>query len=75
LLPEAEFEALLRGSGETTQEVLGNPRLMRLFAPMLRADYSLVDTYDYEPDEPLRCPIHLFVGTEDPTLGDRDAAG
>ena len=75
LLPDAEFEALLRGSGETTQEVLGNPRLMRLFAPMLRADYSLVDTYDYEPDEPLRCPIHLFVGTEDPTLGNRDAAG
>jgi surfactin synthase thioesterase subunit len=33
--------------------------------PMLRADFEVVDTYEYLPEEPLDCPIHVFGGEKD----------
>ena len=68
LMSDEELRASLHRSGGMSEEALGNPRLMRLFLPVLRADYSVVDTYSYKIENPLHCPIDLFVGTDDPSI-------
>lgn len=62
---DEELGAALHRSGGMSEEALANARFMRAFLPVLRADYTLVDAYSYAPERPLRCPIHLYTGTED----------
>lgn len=45
--------------------VLRNPRWRGYYLPTLRADMTLTDTYAYEDEPPLGCPIHMFVGEDD----------
>lgn len=75
LLSDEELSFTLHRSGGMSEEALGNARLMRVFLPVLRADYSVVDTYSYELERPLQCPVHLFAGMEDPLVSDRGLAG
>lgn len=75
LLSEEKFRTMLRRSGRIPKAVIDNSRLMRIFGPVMIADYTLVDAYKHEPEEPLGCPIHLFVGNEDSTLGEEDVSG
>lgn len=64
-LPEAELcEELLRLNG-TPKEVIEHPELMQIMLPLLRADFSVVETYVYRPDAPLKCPITVFGGLQD----------
>ncbi|GAA2882111.1 alpha/beta fold hydrolase [Streptosporangium fragile] len=48
-------------------EVLGNPELMDLIMPVLRADLNVAESYVYADEPPLACPISVFGGTGDPT--------
>jgi surfactin synthase thioesterase subunit len=64
-LPEREFVEALRALGGTADTVLNDPALLQDFLPMLRADFAVVDTYEYLHDEPLDCPIRAFGGKED----------
>jgi medium-chain acyl-[acyl-carrier-protein] hydrolase len=66
-LPEAEFIEELRRLNGTPPEVLANPELMQLMIPLLRADFSVCQTYEYVPEPPLSCPITVFGGLEDET--------
>lgn len=66
-LPEPEFIDELRRLSGTPPEVLANPELMQLMLPLLRADFSVCQTYEYEPEPPLTCPITVFGGLEDET--------
>ena len=64
-LPEAELrKELLRLNG-TPKEVLEHPELMELMLPLLRADFSVVETYVYRPGVPLACPLTAFGGLRD----------
>lgn len=64
-LPEAELgQELLRLNG-TPREVLEHPELMELMLPLLRADFSVVETYVYRPGVPLDCPLTAFGGLRD----------
>jgi medium-chain acyl-[acyl-carrier-protein] hydrolase len=65
LLADCEFVAELRALGGTSELILKDAELLRYFMPMLRADFQVVDTYDYLPEEPLDCPIHVFGGEKD----------
>ena len=47
------------------QAVLDDPELLALMLPGLRADFTSFETYRYELDEPLACPISAFGGTTD----------
>jgi len=38
---------------------------MELMIPLLRADFQVVQTYEYLADTPLRCPIVVYGGLED----------
>ena len=64
-LPEAEFIAELQRLNGTPKQVLENPELMQLLIPIVRADFELIQTYQYESKPPLDCSISAYGGWED----------
>ena len=64
-LPEPEFIERLRKLNGTPQEVLDHPELMQLMLPLLRADFSVCETYRHEVEPPLDCPVTVFGGMGD----------
>jgi medium-chain acyl-[acyl-carrier-protein] hydrolase len=68
-MPEPEFYEKLRLLNGTPAEVLEHPELMELVLPLLRADFSVVETYAYTADAPLGCPITAFGGLQDHKVG------
>lgn len=74
-LPEPAFLDELRRLKGTPSEVLEHPELMQLLSPVLRADFRLVDTYEYEPAPPLNCGISAFGGLQDEETTREELAG
>jgi medium-chain acyl-[acyl-carrier-protein] hydrolase len=64
-LPEPELIEELKHLNGTPREVLEHPELMELMLPILRADFSVCDTYEYREEPPLDCPITAFGGLQD----------
>ncbi|HEV2765620.1 MAG TPA: alpha/beta fold hydrolase [Pyrinomonadaceae bacterium] len=64
-LPEEEFKERLRDIKGTPDEVLDHPELMQMMLPLLRADFELVETYEYQPGRLLDCPVSAYGGLED----------
>jgi medium-chain acyl-[acyl-carrier-protein] hydrolase len=64
-LPDAAFLEELRQLGGTPREVLDNDALMQVFLPVLRADYTIAETYACTPEPPLDCPLSAFGGLDD----------
>lgn len=67
-LPEDEFIEKLRWLNGTPREALENQELMQILAPILRADFKVVQTYVYSTGAPLGCPITVFGGIQDPEI-------
>ena len=68
-LPTSEFIVQLRRLNGTPEAVLHNEELMRLFLPILRADFAMFETYAYTAEyPPLACPISVFGGRQDPEV-------
>lgn len=64
-LPEPEFvEALVR-LNKGLEVVAGDRALLDLLLPTIRADFELCQTYAYDPEPPLPCPITAFGGRDD----------
>jgi medium-chain acyl-[acyl-carrier-protein] hydrolase len=64
-LLEEELVSELRRLGGTPEVVLRDKPLLAMFLPILRADFSLAETYTYQPGVPLNCPISVFGGVAD----------
>lgn len=64
-LPEPEFLDELHRLNGTPPEVLGNPEIMQILMPVLRADFALCEFYKYTDEPPLDCPISAFSGLRD----------
>ncbi|HEX8145860.1 MAG TPA: alpha/beta fold hydrolase [Pyrinomonadaceae bacterium] len=64
-LPEDEFIEHLVSLNGTPREVHENASLMELLLPLLRADFQAVQTYAWQEEPPLSCPVHAFGGLED----------
>lgn len=64
-LPREEFIAELKHLNGTPQEVLAHAEMMDVFLPVLRADFELIETYEYGFDERLSCPITAYGGLHD----------
>lgn len=64
-LSDDELIDLLRRFGGTPQAVLQHAELMKIVLPVLRADFELCETYNYQPEAPLNCPISAFGGEQD----------
>jgi len=67
-LPEPEFLAKIRSFNGTPAAVLENAELMELLLPVLRADFTLIETYTCEAEPPLACPLTVFGGLADPKV-------
>lgn len=64
-LPDDKFLERLADFGGTPKDVLANREIMQFLAPRLRADFELDDTYTFEPDVPLECPITAWTSDAD----------
>jgi medium-chain acyl-[acyl-carrier-protein] hydrolase len=64
-LPEQEFVDRLRKFNGTPEDVLQNEELRELILPILRTDFMISETYDYQPMLPLGCPICACGGLQD----------
>lgn len=66
--PEDRVVARLAGLGGLPQEILDEPELLRYFLPAIRADFAVLETYEYRARQPLTCPVVAFTGSEDEDL-------
>jgi len=64
-LPETQFLAEVERLNGIPKEVLQHSELMQIMTPLLRADFSLDQTYLYKNDQRLSCPIIAFGGLDD----------
>ncbi|PRY00904.1 thioesterase II family protein [Allonocardiopsis opalescens] len=60
--------------GGVEPELLADPALRRLVLPVVRADYTAVETHVYRPAEPLDCPVVALTGDRDPRVEPEEAA-
>lgn len=74
-LPEPEFIAELRRLQGTPEEVLNHPEIMELLVPLLRADFSLAETYVHRAEAPLDVPISAYGGRRDPDVNEDEVEG
>ncbi len=65
---DADVVDELRLLGGTPREMLDDEELMALMLPTLRADFSVLETYEYRPEPPLPVPLTVFGGTDDPLV-------
>lgn len=69
-LPDDEFIAELGKFNGTPQVVLDNDELMAIFLPIIRADFTLLESYNYTHQSPFDFPITTFGGLQDPEVSD-----
>ncbi len=65
---DEELRRELRFLNGTPRELLENDELMALMLPTLRADFSVLETYEYRPGPPLPVPVTVLGGTADPSV-------
>ncbi len=65
LLGDEELIECIRSYGGTPQEVIGDPEMLKLVLPLIRADFEVYETWNYCHETPLSVPITVFGGTED----------
>jgi medium-chain acyl-[acyl-carrier-protein] hydrolase len=66
-LPDSAFvDAVQDRYGAIPEAIRSNPEILRLFLPTMRADFTLLDRYRYQDEEPLPVPIVAFRGQDDP---------
>jgi surfactin synthase thioesterase subunit len=71
-LPDDSFTQELRRLGGTPEEIFSNQEVIQFMLPALRADFELVETYRYERQEPLECPITVLGGLHDRRVRNND---
>jgi medium-chain acyl-[acyl-carrier-protein] hydrolase len=68
-LPEPEFvNQLVRRYNGVPPAVLREPELMALFLPILRADFQVIETYQWTGDDWFDRPITAFGAIDDPLV-------
>lgn len=67
-LPDDQFLRHIRSFNGTPEQFFEEPELLELFLPLLRADFSISETYSYTSERPLDCPITAIGGWEDPHI-------
>lgn len=70
---DEELAAELSRLGGTDAAVLAHPELRALVLPAFRADLRAANGYVHPPGPPLRCPVHLLLGADDPAVAAPDA--
>ena len=74
-LPDAEFVNELKKLNGIPPEILQNNELIGLSLPTIRADFEMLETYQYQPAAPLNCPLIALGGTDDSRVSRERLAG
>ena len=74
-LPDEEFLRELKDLNGMPQGVLDSKELLEIMLPVVRSDFAVLETYKYEPEPPLECPITAFGGTRDPRTSETGLEG
>jgi surfactin synthase thioesterase subunit len=64
-LPVNEFMDRVKQLGGLPDEILSHPELLEFYLPILRADFEVVETYQYHSTVPLGIPLDVTIGTKD----------
>ncbi|MEV2240429.1 alpha/beta fold hydrolase [Micromonospora sp. NPDC049891] len=72
---DAELKARLHALNGTPPEVLENEELMGLALPVIRADFAVLETYEFVDEPPLETPLTVFGGIDDLTVRPADLVG
>jgi medium-chain acyl-[acyl-carrier-protein] hydrolase len=67
-LPDKEFIEEVKGFNGTPKEIIESQELLELIMPILRADFTLCETYIYNSGPPLSCSIKAYGGLQDHTV-------
>lgn len=67
-LDDAGLLAEMRALGGTDERLLREQELLRLYLPVVRADYRALETYTCAPDATVTIPITAFAGAADPRV-------
>lgn len=67
-LPDDLFLAGLMRYGGIPTEILQSPDMMAFLLPLIRADMTALETWQYKPEKPLSIPIVALGGSEDKTV-------
>jgi len=75
-LPQEAFirELRERYSGIPDQ-LLTEPELLELILPIIRDDLTVIESYSYQPQQPLACPISAFGGLDDKWVNESQING
>lgn len=71
-LGRSELIAELVKLGGTPPEVLANDELLDLCLPIVRADFAMLDTYHWQPSDPLSVPLTVLYGSDDREVDEED---
>lgn len=74
-LSDTELLAHLHTYNGTPKALLANTELLELLLPTVRADFSLVGNYRYQPKAALAVPITVLTGRDDPHVRLDDLLG
>lgn len=66
-LPDKEFWEEIIALGGIPDEMQNYPELIEYYLPILRHDFKLVESYQYEKKPKLNIPIDVFYGSEEAT--------
>ncbi|WP_055700799.1 thioesterase II family protein [Streptomyces silaceus] len=67
-MSDAELIEDMKGLSGTDNELFSSPELIPLFLPPVRADYRIVDEYEYREGPRLDCPVIALTGDADPRV-------
>ncbi len=65
--------AELRQLSGTNQAILGDPEMLEMILPALRADYRAIETYRDTTSRTVRAPIIAVIGEDDPKVTSEEA--
>ncbi|MEV3914131.1 thioesterase II family protein [Streptomyces canus] len=66
--PDDEFVRRVKSMGGAGTELLDDPDMRDMLLPALRNDYRAIETYEYQPQAALSCPVTVFTGDADPRV-------
>lgn len=69
-LPDPEFLGRIRDYNGTPEEVLASAELMAILLPVLRADFTMIETHHYVEEPPLPCDLSVLGGVDDAESAD-----
>ena len=75
-LPADEFVNQLRQRRHVLPATaIGDPEVLQMLLPIVRADVAMAESYRYEPESPLDCPLIACDAAADPQASRTDVEG